>query len=619
MERLHSILNYPDVSAVRINDPFWSPMINKIATVTLPDVWEKYGKDGTKNNFLNIINGTFDRYYGQPWQDGMIYEIIRGASDLFALTGDKSIEASIDEYIDLVVKASDKCDDGYFCTFTLLAKPNHRFGQNGGFLIIQHDLYNAGCLFEAGVHHYKATGKKTLLRVAVRMANYICSEIGYPPKKNIVSAHPMIEQATVQLYRLFKDEPELEKELGASAANYFELAKFWIDFRGNHENRVSYPKYMREYAQDHELLRHQKEAVGHAVRAALVYDGMAAVANETGDEELYDSSIALWNNVKNTKMHVNGGIGSTKDEERFGYQYELPSNAYLETCAAVAFGFWSAELHRAYGQAEMFDVFERSLYNNILASFSEKGTEYTYVNPLVSDGTVGRWVWHTCPCCPPMLLKMMGALRSYIFSYSDKDVYLNLHIGSTLDTDTLKLSYINRELTAEKVPEGTRLHIRIPEYATGFALTINGKKAAFSTENGYAVIAVSSGDKIAVSFDEEIYCETIHPYAWENPYAMIRISGVVTVRRGPFIYCAEAIDNDGSVEFVISEKSGFRLDTDLSIHGTTVEGKDFRLIPYYTWNNRGNCAMKIWLKRENLPYSSDLEGWDNKLYKKLEK
>ena len=96
---------------------------------------------------------------------------------------------------------------------------------------------------------------------------------------------------------------------------------------------------MREYAQDHELLRHQKEAVGHAVRAALVYDGMAAVAKETGDEELYDSSIALWNNVKNTKMHVNGGIGSTKDEERFGYQYELPSGAYLETCAAVAFGF----------------------------------------------------------------------------------------------------------------------------------------------------------------------------------------------------------------------------------------------------------------------------------------
>lgn len=305
MKKLNLPLEYPNIRNVKVNDSFISPLLEKIAKITLKDVWQKYENDGTERNFLNIANGEGrDEFFGTPWQDGMIYEIIRGGSDLFTEYPDSELESSFERYISEAARAQAASGDGYINTFTSIKHPNNRFGQNGGFLIIQHDLYNAGCLFEAGVHRYISMGSKSLLKVAVNMANYICSEIGYPPKKNIVSAHPMIEQATVQLYRLMRDEPELAKELGADADAYFELSKFWIDYRGIHENRASYPKYMREYAQDHQPLREQKEAVGHAVRAALVYAGMAAVANETGDEELYDSSLALWENVTETKMHV---------------------------------------------------------------------------------------------------------------------------------------------------------------------------------------------------------------------------------------------------------------------------------------------------------------------------
>jgi len=219
-------LNYPGIHEVKIHDPFWDKTLDKIVSITLPDVWDKYEKDGTEKNFLNISEGWNSKeFYGTPWQDGMIYEIIRGASDLITDRKSERVEALIDKYIEKVTAAQDAIGDGYIQTFTTIKMPNKRFGQNGGFLIMQHDLYNAGCLFEAGVHHYEATGKTSLLRVAVRMANYICSEIGYPPKKNIVSAHPMVEQATVKLYRLMKREPELAKELGANAEDYLELGK----------------------------------------------------------------------------------------------------------------------------------------------------------------------------------------------------------------------------------------------------------------------------------------------------------------------------------------------------------------------------------------------------------
>ena len=247
MNRLKHPLEYPDIRNIKTDDKFITPLLRKIAEVTLPDVWHKYENDGTEKNFINIADRLGkDEFFGTPWQDGMIYEIIRGGSDLFTEFADPALESRFDRYIDEAARAQEASGDGYINTFTSIKHPNNRFGQNGGFLIIQHDLYNAGCLFEAGVHNYIATGKKKLLSVAVKMANYICSEIGYPPKKNIVSAHPMIEQATVQLYRLMKNEPELAEELGADADAYFELSRFWIDYRGVHENRAAFPKYLRE-------------------------------------------------------------------------------------------------------------------------------------------------------------------------------------------------------------------------------------------------------------------------------------------------------------------------------------------------------------------------------------
>ena len=618
MNRLKHPLEYPDIRNIKTDDKFITPLLRKIAEVTLPDVWHKYENDGTEKNFINIADRLGkDEFFGTPWQDGMIYEIIRGGSDLFTEFADPALESRFDRYIDEAARAQEASGDGYINTFTSIKHPNNRFGQNGGFLIIQHDLYNAGCLFEAGVHNYIATGKKKLLSVAVKMANYICSEIGYPPKKNIVSAHPMIEQATVQLYRLMKNEPELAEELGADADAYFELSRFWIDYRGVHENRAAFPKYMREYAQDHEPLRKQKEAVGHAVRAALVYTGMAAVANETGEKELFDSSLRLWQNVTETKMHVTGGIGALKDEERFGYQYELPSDAYLETCAGVAMAFWAGEMHRTYGDSSFFDVFERVFYNNVLASLSESGVKYTYINPLVSHGDIERWDWHQCPCCPPMLLKMMGALKTYIWSYSGDDLYLNLHIGSETGIDGLKLSYRDGKLKiASSEGRRLRLHIRIPEYAQGRTLTLNGKAVTPEIENGYAVIEreFSDDDTVGISFEYRVIREESHPYVWENCYIMLHPDDRVAVRYGRFIYCAEAVDNGGDVDFVLSDAPLVH-NSDGTVTGKTTDGRDVILTPYYKWNNRGNCGMRIWLKQDGMKRDGSLTGWEKRLYR----
>ena len=169
--------------SVRIEDTFWSPKLRTFFDVTLTDTFDKFEKDGTLDNFRDVIQGKKHTHRACPWHDGLLYESIRGAADYFA-RGEKNeaLEKRIDGYIDLIAKAQECSGGGYIHTLVLLEYPAFRYGENGGSILWQHDIYNHGCLFEAGVHYYKATGKTKLLETEVKAANELCNDIGDAPK-----------------------------------------------------------------------------------------------------------------------------------------------------------------------------------------------------------------------------------------------------------------------------------------------------------------------------------------------------------------------------------------------------------------------------------------------------
>ena len=68
----------------------------------------------------------------------------------------------------------------------------------------------------------------------------------------------------------------------------------------------------------------QDEAVGHAVRAAYMYAGMADVAALTGDSAYIKAIDNIWDNIVGKKYYITGGIGATHQGEAFGKNYELP-------------------------------------------------------------------------------------------------------------------------------------------------------------------------------------------------------------------------------------------------------------------------------------------------------
>ena len=594
-----SPLRRPSVPEVNVKDRFWTPYLEKIRSATLPYVLDKFEEIGYVDNFRIVAGLKEGEFKGPPFSDGLLLETIRGASDLIAAKYDAALDARLDALIEIIAAASDADPDGFVCTKTLLLYPDKRWGENGGDIIVAHDLYDHGALVEAGVHHYLATGKTTLLRPAVRAANYICRVI---PPLGIVPGHSLPEEAFVKLHCLFRDHAELADfaaEHHVDADAYLKMAEFWYDERGKKPGSPL-PRFQMSYNQNHAPFADQREALGQSVRATLCSTGASAVAREAGRSDYLEALTALWENITKRKMHISGGVGTRHDIEGFDIDYNLPNDAYLETCAGIGLAFFGAEFGLISPKAERFDVFERALCNNILAAIGEDGKHYFYQNPLISDGSIRRWDWHGCPCCPPMLLKLYGALGTFIYAYNSNDLYVNLYIGSECKTDRFAILQEDGKITVDTKGAPMRLHLRIPEYAENFALTLDGKPAEYAVENGYAVLTVTTGT-VGMRFDAP-------PRRICADYAAEADRGLVAVMRGPWLLCAEAIDNGGEVDLTIAEDAALEAADDGAV-GKRADGGTFTLIPYYRWCRRENSGrMQVWFKQENMKNTENLKG-----------
>ena len=599
----------PSLGQVVLQDDYWKPYLDKIRTHMIPNVLDKLEASGYLENFIFAAEGKKE-HKGPPFSDGLLFECIRGISDFLAAWGNEdlplrdTLEARLDGYIERIAAAQE--EDGFLCTQTQCCYPDRRWGENGGDIIIQHDLYDQGALIEAGIHYYRASGKTKLLEIAVRCANHICSYIGYPPKANRIPGHSLPEEAMVKLFRLFRDDRSLDSlaaQYGVKPEVYLDTARFWYDNRGNFEGRtLSWDKrFPPPYNQDHLPFAEQREAMGHAVRATLCYTGAAAVMQETEDAGYMPALDALWDSVTGRKMHISGGIGTRHDIEGFDVDYNLPNHAYLETCAGVGLAFWSGEMALLRSASRYFDCFERALYNNVLASIGADGKRYFYQNPLVSDGSIARWEWHGCPCCPPMLLKLFGALPTYIYSIQPDIVDVNLYIDSSCHTDEWTLTQKKGRIMLDSHGKEITLRLRMPEYAENF--TVNGREPEMP-DSGYAVLCgiFTPDAPVTVTYELPVRRICAHP-------AVEADREQVAVVCGPYVYCAEGCDNP-TVDLTLAKEPALVLQADGSVIGKTTDGT-CTLIPYYRWNNRGAYPMQVWFHQEGW---QGREDWTGKLY-----
>ena len=608
---------------VGIEDAFWLPRLRTNREVTIPYDFKKCEETGRIENFDKAAGKVPGPHVGIFFNDSDVFKVIEGAAYSLALHPDPELDAYLDDLISRIAAAQE--DDGYLYTARTI-DPEAVSKEKEGLtrwsnLRVNHELYNVGHMYEAAVAHYRATGKRSFLEIALKNADLVASVFG-PEGKRDVPGHQEIEIGLVKLLQVTRDE------------KYLRLAKFFLDERGRADERELYQNYDDAgYMQDHLPVAEQEEAVGHAVRAVYMYSGMADVASLTGEESYIEALEALWENVVSKKLYLTGGIGSRHHGEAFGEDYELPNaTAYAETCAAIALMLWNHRMFLLHGDAKYLDVLERTLYNGFLAGVSLQGNTFFYPNPLESDGewkfnrdqAATRSPWFDCSCCPTNVVRFLPSLPGYVYAHKDDTLYVNLFISGegTVEMTQGRVKVVQKtdypwdgdiELTLQPEETGEfTVALRIPGWAQGqpvpsdlyryvekrhepVTLEVNGEATELDMKGGFALIhrRWSAGDKVKLHLPMPVRRVLSHE-------AVEADVGRVAIECGPIVYCAEEADNDGAVRgLTVRDDEELQVKVESGTLGgiTTLQGETLTLIPYYAWSHRGEGEMAVWLER----------------------
>ena len=628
-----------DISRVTVTDAFWHTEQELVRTAVIPFQWNalndnvpgaapsycmhnfkaaarKYAATATQGIAFVPPTYTFrgfealpedpahpdsDAFYGFVFQDTDFSKWIEAVGYSLAQHPDPELEATADAAIDVVCNA--QLDNGYLDTYYILNGMDRAFTN----LKDHHELYCLGHLVEGAVAYYQGTGKDKLLKAACRFADYVGSVFGREEGK--LHGYPGHEIAEMALVRLYETTGE---------RRYLDLARYFVTERGRSplyfeaedcrraeldgtavEPNMNLPKPYAYY-QAHEPVVEQTEAVGHAVRAAYFYSGVADVARLTGDSDLLAACDRLWRNIVDRKLYITGGIGGTHIGESFSFDYDLPNDtAYSETCAAIALAFFARRMLQIRPVAEYADVMELALYNTVLAGMAMDGKSFFYVNPLEVDPVAChrderkfhvksvRQKWFGCACCPPNIARIVESIQQYATTVSDDSstLYIHLYMGGeatvelggrdvTLVMDA-NLPWQGDGRAVVRITDGSdspdeadtsvsaTLAFRLPSWAGGEAaadaIRVEEADGRLSREvhDGYLYLTGEwrDGDTVTFDFPMPVRMLAANPNVRED-------AGKVAFMRGPVTYCAEGIDNGAALHLLHVDAAAVATDPD---------------------------------------------------------
>lgn len=640
--------NSLDLKKVSIHDSFWSKHVDLVRNAIIPYQWEAMNDripDAESSHCLENFKIAAGRakgdFYGAVFQDTDVAKWLEAVGFSLACYPDEVLEKTADEVIDLIADA--QCEDGYINTYFTIKEPDKRWTD----LCEGHELYTAGHLMEAAVAYYEGTGKRKFLDCMCKFADLICDTFGTEEGK--IHGYPGHEEVEIGLIKLARV---------TGNKKYMDQAKYFVDARGVGENyfmkemsrpdyKMIFPEfadYTPAYSQSHKPVREQTTAEGHAVRAVYLYCAMADLAEAYQDEGLLKACKTLWNNIVEKRMYLTGGIGSSGHLERFTVDYDLPNEYnYSESCASIGLALFGLRMAQITGESQYMDVAERALYNTVLAGIALDGKSFFYVNPLEVLPEAShkderkfhvkpvRQKWFGCACCPPNLARLVSSIGSYAYTEKEDTLFVHLYMGSELtkkvgDKDanvaiTSELPWDgNVEIAVEAKDTDFVLALRIPDWCGG-NYTVDGiEKDEMSEKDGYLYVkkAWSEKDVLKLHFSMPLLLMEADEKVRED-------AGKVAVLRGPIVYCLEEVDNgkdlhllevnpDGKYEIKDSEicgnpvkvveMDGFRVVDTAKKDGELYhvykkkekEAVELKFVPYYTWANRGENEMMVWVR-----------------------
>ena len=625
--KLHSV----PVRAVTIEEGFWSKRRKANVERSIPTMHDQLEAHGRMDNFRRLVRKSSAPQKGPYFSDSDIYKWIDAVGWALASDSLPELRRTADAMIREVVAVQEP--NGYLNTYYQDDRVPQRMSEHDQ--EVGHEMYCLGHMIQGALAYYRSTGDTKLLDAGARMVdNFVLPDYGPGPnQKPIISGHPEIEMALIELYRT------------TGRRQYVELAGYIL--HGDERSKIAPERIVYMFCGAPFTSRTKLE--GHAVRAMYACCGATDYYLETGDSAYWKTLNALWEDLTRRQMYITGGVGARAQGEAFGAPYELPNaQAYGESCAAIGNLMWNWRMLAASGEAKFADVIERALYNGINSGMSLDGTTYCYRNPLAFDpasfdGFRGspniRNPWYDVTCCPPNLERTFSSLPGYFYSTSRDGVYVHLYDNSVLDWHFEDGTPIKVEQKTNYPWEGAikltvspaeprefTLFARIPGWASGASVAVNGRPESAVKAGEYLPLRRTWKPGDAVTLDFPMHTEIVA----SNP-RVAEDRGKVAVRRGPIIFCMEGADQTpgaalGDMSISLNERLGKDfaseykadlLDGVIVLHhrGSVFEVSSVEealympasstpaktrpdtltFIPYYVWANRQPCGMEVWV------------------------
>ncbi len=599
-----------DCKNIKINDGFWKIKQDMVNDITLKSVYERF-KETHRFDALDCTWKEGDPDLPHVFWDSDIAKWIESVGyNAFSYDNDELIKI-VDESVEKIIKNRD--ENGYFNSHFLVT--GERFTVRN-----EHELYCAGHLMEAAVAYYKATGKRALLDVMCKYADYIEKIfIKEQSAEFMTPGHPEIELALVKLYEVTGEK------------RYLEMSKFFIDNHGaNDKDKELYPGCHLLYNQDEKPIRERDTVDGHCVRALYLLAGAADIAYLYNDKELFEATERCFENVVNKRMYITGATGSTCHGESFTIDYDLPNrDAYAETCAAISLAFFANRMIRLNADSKYADAVEKVMYNGALSGISMDGKGFFYENPLeidvdfnnvhpCTDGgrrypITQRKEVFDCSCCPPNVTRFIAGIGEYMYLYNVDTLFINQYIASETQTDNLKITqetqYPSRGEVKITLENNIKKYIalRIPGWCNDFSVN-----KEYTLKKGYAYVEVKKDDEIIINFNMPVRFVSANKKVHTN-------SGRVAIMRGPVVYCLEGVDNGKDLtalrvdikgktqvaegEFIVPDiiAEGFKETENDNLYFDATDEyieTSLKFIPYYAYANRGETDMLVWVLKK---------------------
>lgn len=416
------------------------------------------------NNYPNWENTGLDGHIGGHY--------VSALSLMYASTGDITIKERVDYMISELERCQKESPDGYISgipdgkkIWKEIKQGNIRasgFGLNDRWV----PLYNIHKLYSGLRDAYwyaKSEKAKTML---IRLTDWMINEVSDLSDEQIQdmlrSEHGGLNEVFADVYDITHDQ------------KYLKLA-----------HRFSHQAILTP------LLTGEDKLTGlHANTQIPKVIGYKRIADLENNESWSNAADFFWHNVTGKRSSV---IGGNSVSEHFNpvndFSSMIKSIEGPETCNTYNMLKLTKEMFATMPESYYIDYYEKALYNHILSTENHDQGGFVYFTPM----RPGHYRVYSQPqtsfwCCVGSGMENHAKYGEMIYARSDKDLYVNLFIPSTLTWEQQKV-VLRQVNNFPEVPETTLifdaagksefdLKLRCPEWTTPseVKILINGKQ-----------------------------------------------------------------------------------------------------------------------------------------------